>query len=240
MNSSIIEIDKDAKIEASGIGAGGNERRATPGQVDDINYGDYSVAKSELAVEEPTLGVTTQTTTIEKTLTFTPRDLSRIGGIPVHHPYGPHLHGPHLNGPQPHGLYPHMPQPDSQVININIMNMHPQFLGTGALLSPQGRFMNPFDQNMFDSFSGNTIRQNEWMEIIRGASNKNLNMINIMSQRNAAIALRVVEGALQQVQRELANVSAYIQRFTQNTVVGEVDTNGINYMPNYMLRDNLV
>ena len=101
-------------------------------------------------------------------------------------------------------------------INISLVDMHPRFLGTGNLLTPQGRFMSPFDQNMFDSFFGNTSKQNDWMDIVRGASNQNLNSINVLSQRNASIALRVIEGALSQVQKELSNVNSYIQRYTQS------------------------
>ena len=73
--------------------------------------------------------------------------------------------------------------------------------------------MNPFDQQRYDSFSGNSDKQNDWLEIVMGASNRKLNSIDIMSQRNAAIALRVIEDALGQVQRELSNVNSYIQRF---------------------------
>ena len=112
--------------------------------------------------------------------------------------------------------YHFKPNPsDQSFININLRNMHTNFLGTDDLISPQGRFLYPFDQQRYDSFGGNLNLQNDWMDVVRGASRKNLNSINIMSQRNASIALRVLQGALEQVQNELRNVGSYIQLYTQ-------------------------
>ena len=199
-----IEIDSRAKIDTSGIGAGRNERQATPGQVRSLNYGEVSLNNPSINVEEPTLGFTTNTETIQKNISFTGTNLLRP--IITHH---------NNNN-------------DIPIININLMNMHPQFLGTSNLISPQGRFLNPFDQQRYDSFFGNSNRQNDWMEIVMGASNKNLRSIDIMSQRNAAIALRVIEGALEQVQREMSNVNNYIQRFIMSNQINQQANNITN------------
>ena len=121
------------------------------------------------------------------------------------------------------------------IININLINLHTNFLGTDDLISPQGRFLNPFDQQRYDSFSGNVSMQNNWTDIVKGASRRNLNSIDIMSQRNADIALRVIEGALSQVQRELSNINSYIQRFIQQN-----NLNNQNLINNSLMNNNRI
>ena len=157
---------------------------------------------------------------------------------------GPGFFMPHGPRSMSHQVPNNMPQQQNSstvVININLIDMHPRSLGTGNLISPQGRFLNPFDQQRYDSFSGNFSSQNDWMEIVMGAANKNLNSINILSQRNASIALRVLEGALDQVQRELSNVNNYIQRFITSSGNAQ-QTNNVtnNSYNNRAFRDNFV
>lgn len=207
------------------------------------SYSDGSIAKGRTIPDNaPTNDESTQINNSFNNPGFMPTTMPIHvpPSAPTNIPSGPNMPiGPSMS--------PHMPPPRQQsmtVININLWDMHPSSLGTGNLLSPQGRFLNPFDQQRYNSFFGNTSMQNNWMDIVRGASNKNLNSINIMSQRNASIALRVLEGALSQVQRELSNINAYIQRFiaSNETLIQPANNGRANYSPynNGMLRDNLV
>ncbi|MBR1728542.1 MAG: hypothetical protein IJ728_03355 [Selenomonadaceae bacterium] len=126
------------------------------------------------------------------------------------------------------------------IINIYFLNVNTKNLGTSNLISPQGRFLNPFDQQRYDSYFGNNTSQNDFMDIIKGASNRRLNSIDILSQRNASIALRVIEGALSQIQSELSNVNSYIQRFIGNNINNHnTNTNNI-IMDNRIMRDNFI
>lgn len=199
-----IDLDRNAKINASRIGLGNHDPQATPGTIGSVNYTNISLTNMNLFVNEPLMDFVTN---------FRSRQMGNNS----------------LNRP---GLLLDDFSNQNPSTEIRLGFMHPRFLGTGNLLSPQGRFLNPFDQNMFDSFFGNTSKQNDWMDIVRGASNQNLSSINILSQRSASIAARVIEGAMSQVQIELSNVNAYIQRYTRPQSQDDNDTQNLTDKPN--------
>ena len=185
-----IEIDRNAKINALRIGLGNHDSQATPGRIGALNYTNVSLNNTSVFVNEPLMDFVTNF----RSRQMGNHSLNRAGFL----------------------LDDFSGQSQRPSTEIRLGFMHPRFLGTGNLLSHQGKFLNPFDQNMFDSFFGNTSKQNDWMDIVRGASNQNLSSINILSQRSASIALRVIEGAISQVQSEMTVVNSYIQRFTQS------------------------
>ena len=185
-----IEIDRNAKVNASSIGLGNHDPQAAPGIIGTVSYTNISLSNTSIFVNEPLMDFVTNFRSKQTSINSSSRAGFLLDDFSNQKPF----------------------------TEIRLGFMHPRFLGTGNLLSPQGRFMNPFDQNIFDSFFGNTSKQNDWMDIVRGASNQNLNSINILSQRNASIALRVIEAALSQVQREMSNINTYIQRFTQSQI----------------------
>ncbi len=99
-----------------------------------------------------------------------------------------------------------------------ISNMHTKFLGTegiyidDATLPPYDRIQNQQDKERYNALSYDKKLQGDWLETLKLANNKNLDDISVTTQKNANIATRVLDGAIERALDEAVQMGAYLQR----------------------------
>lgn len=108
----------------------------------------------------------------------------------------------------------------NQAINFYIEDMHTKSLGTGQLLS-EGKFLNEDDEARYWALSYDKRKQDTWMETVTIAQNKTLDDISVTTKKNANIAVRVLDGALDYALNEATYLGSYLQRldYTSSNVV---------------------
>lgn len=100
----------------------------------------------------------------------------------------------------------------NQHTNFYIGDLHTKSLGTKDLVDSTGNMLHLSDYERFEALSYDRDKQMAWLETLRMASNRSLDNISVTTQKNANIAIRVVEGSLDVALDEATYVGSYLQR----------------------------
>ena len=159
-------------------------------------YGDFVVSTG---VEEPTLDTTTTTETITRTIT-TYVDDPNSSRSPMSFQTGSKA---------------------NQSINVFVEDMHTRSLGTGDLIDSNGNFLNAEDEDRYYALSYDKDKQTSWLETVNAAQNKTLDDISVTTKKDANLAIRVLDGAIDYALNQATQIGAYLQRleYTENNVV---------------------
>lgn len=114
-------------------------------------------------------------------------------------------HGPHAN----------------QATSFYINDMHTKSLGTGNLIDGDGLPTNDEDLARYDALSYDEDLQKAWIETLKSAQGKNLDEVDVITKKNANVAIRVIDSAIEYALNEATRVGSYLQRldYTDSNVV---------------------
>ena len=97
--------------------------------------------------------------------------------------------------------------------------MRTKSLGTQKLfsdntnLSDYERIMNTSDAERYEALSYDSEKQAAWLETLQAAQGKTLDEISVVTKKDANIAIRVLDGALDYVLNQQTDIGSYLQRF---------------------------
>lgn len=100
----------------------------------------------------------------------------------------------------------------NQATNFYINDMHTKSLGTGKLMDSYGMPINESDLARYDALSYDEKLQTAWVETLKAASKKTLDDVSVTTQKNANVAIRVIDGALDYALNEATEIGSYLQR----------------------------
>lgn len=164
--------------------------------------GNYSVSAD---VTEPTLGTTTTTETITKTIT-TYVDAPNNQSAPMSFQFGAKA---------------------NQSLGFFVEDMHTKSLGTKDLidstksLGDEGYFINQEDEDRYYALSYDKDKQAAWLDTLTAAQNLTLDDISIITQKEANIAIRVLDGAIDYALYQATQIGSYLQKmeYTESNIV---------------------
>ena len=99
----------------------------------------------------------------------------------------------------------------NQATEFFINDMHTKSLGTGELLSDE-KFLNEDDEGRYWALNQDKIKQNEWLDTLKDAQDKNLDQIDVKTRHNANVAIRVLDSAIEYALNESTRLGSYLQR----------------------------
>lgn len=112
----------------------------------------------------------------------------------------------------------------NQSVSLYINDMHTKSLGTGKLIR-DGLPIGEEDLARYDALSYDDDLQKEWLETLKLAQNKNIDDVDVITGKNANVAIRVIDGAIDYALNESTRIGAYLQRLDYTdkniTVMGE-------------------
>ena len=113
-------------------------------------------------------------------------------------------HGPHAN----------------QATTFFLNDMHTKSLGTKKLLD-DGMPIDDGDLARYDALSYDENLQDEWLKTLEAAQNKTLDDIDVVTKKNANVAIRVIDSAIEYSLNEATRVGSYLQRldYTDSNLV---------------------
>lgn len=155
--------------------------------------GNYPVGTG---VEEPTLGSTTTTETITRTVT-TYIDDPNASGSPMKFQTGSNA---------------------NQSVNLFIEDMHTKSIGTGNLIdstkdiTEDGYFLVESDEDRYWALSYDKDRQAAWLATVTAAQNLTIDDIDVTTKSNANLAIRVLDGAIEYALDQATKIGAYLQK----------------------------
>ena len=106
--------------------------------------------------------------------------------------------------------------------------MHTKSLGTDRLFNngyvdggEEERFFKAEDKAKYLAWNNRPDKQAEFIETLKAAQNKTLDDISVNTYKNANIAIRVLDGAIDYALNEATNMGSYLQRldYTDANVV---------------------
>lgn len=100
----------------------------------------------------------------------------------------------------------------NQATNFYINDMHTKSLGTSDLIDSDGNFIKEEDEDRYWALSYDKTKQAAWLETITNAQNLTIDDISVTTQKNANIAIRVLDGAIDYALDESTRLGAYLQR----------------------------
>lgn len=100
----------------------------------------------------------------------------------------------------------------NQHTNFYINDMHTKSLGTEKLLDDYGNILNNEDLARYEALSYDGKKQEDWLETLKSAQNKTLDDISVTTQKNANVAIRVIDDAIEDAINEATRVGSYLQR----------------------------
>ena len=100
----------------------------------------------------------------------------------------------------------------NQATNFYINDMHTKSLGTGDLIDDSGMPLNEEDLERYDALSYDEDLQNDWLTTLSLAQDKTLDDVDVITKRNANIAIRVIDGAIDYALNEATRIGSYLQR----------------------------
>ena len=108
----------------------------------------------------------------------------------------------------------------NQATNFYIDDMHTKSLGTGDLVSGTN-FKNEEDEERYWALSYDKRKQNDWLKTLEDAQNKNLNDVSVTTKKDANVAIRVIDGAIDYSLDQATRIGAYLQRleYTSSNIV---------------------
>ena len=97
-------------------------------------------------------------------------------------------------------------------------DMHTKSLGTKQLISDDlslnygERLLNESDRDRYNALSYNKTKQAAYYDTIVAAQKKSLDDIDVKTQKNANVAIRVLDGAIDYALNEATRIGSYLQR----------------------------
>ena len=99
-----------------------------------------------------------------------------------------------------------------QHTNLHIKDMQTKSLGTGKLFNIRGNPRRESDLARYNALNDNPAKQAEWIATLKEAENKTIDDISVTTVKNANIAIRVLDGALEYALDQATTMGAYLQR----------------------------
>ena len=72
--------------------------------------------------------------------------------------------------------------------------------------------INASDKDRYKALSNDAEKQEEWLSTLKSAANKTVDDISVTTQKNANVAIRVIDGALEYALDIVTDLGAYTQR----------------------------
>ena len=107
----------------------------------------------------------------------------------------------------------------NQATAIGFYDMRTKSLGTLGLinatksLGDTGYFVHEDDEERYYALSYDKEKQAEWLDTLQNASNKTLDDISVTTKKDANIAIRVLDGAIDYALEQQTDIGSYLQRF---------------------------
>ena len=98
-----------------------------------------------------------------------------------------------------------------QHTNLYIKDMQTKSLGTGILVNGR-KLLNESDRARYNALNDNATKQAEWVATLKEAQNLTIDDISVTTVKNANIAIRVLDGALEYALDQATTMGAYLQR----------------------------
>ena len=110
----------------------------------------------------------------------------------------------------------------NQATHFYINDMHTKSLGVGSyLLGVDGLPANEEDRARYEALSYDKQKQDEYLRTLTEAQNKSLDDVSVTTQVSANIAIRILDGAIEETLDEATRIGSYLQRleYTDSNIV---------------------
>lgn len=96
--------------------------------------------------------------------------------------------------------------------NYFLKDMQTKALTAGKIFDNSDDFINSNDRERYKALSGDSKKQDEWLETLRAAADMTIDDVSVTTIKNANIAIRVLDGALEYALDQATTIGAYLQR----------------------------
>ena len=113
----------------------------------------------------------------------------------------------------------------NQAINIGFYDMRTKSMGTQALINTSksidtdtgvydaGYFVKQEDEDRYNALSNDRDKQAEWIETLKNSQSKTLDDISVTTKKDANVAIRIIDGAIDYALNQQTDIGSYLQRF---------------------------
>lgn len=109
--------------------------------------------------------------------------------------------------------------------HYSLKNMQTKALTAGDIFKSATKtaanLINASDRTRYDALSSDTDKQDAWLETLKAAAGKTVDDISVITQKDANVAIRILDGALEYSLNIVTNIGAYVERLeaAENVIV---------------------
>lgn len=109
--------------------------------------------------------------------------------------------------------------------HYSLKNMQIKALTAGDIFKSATKtaanLINVSDRARYDALSSDTDKQDAWLETLKAAAGKTVDDISVITQKDANVAIRILDGALEYSLDIVTNIGAYVERLeaAENVIV---------------------
>lgn len=96
--------------------------------------------------------------------------------------------------------------------NFYIKDMKTNALTAGEIFNSNGELINENDKARYEALNYDADKQAAWLETLRAAENMTIDDISLLTVKDANIAIRVIDGALEYALDNATTIGAYLKR----------------------------
>ena len=96
--------------------------------------------------------------------------------------------------------------------NFYIKDMQTKSLTAGEIFNSYGELINENDKARYEALNYDADKQAAWLETLQEAENMTIDDISLLTVKDANIAIRVIDGALEYALDNATTIGAYLQR----------------------------
>jgi len=96
--------------------------------------------------------------------------------------------------------------------NFYIKDMQTKSLTAGEIFNSDGELINENDKARYEALNNDADKQAAWLETLHAAENMTIDDISLLTVKDANIAIRVIDGALEYALDNATTIGAYLQR----------------------------
>ncbi len=96
--------------------------------------------------------------------------------------------------------------------NFYIKDMQTKSLTAGEIFNSYGELINENDKARYEALNYDADKQAAWLETLQEAENMTIDEISLLTVKDANIAIRVIDGALEYALDNATTIGAYLQR----------------------------
>lgn len=96
--------------------------------------------------------------------------------------------------------------------NFYIKDMQTKSLTAGEIFNSDGELINENDKARYEALNNDADKQAAWLETLNAAKNMTIDDISLLTVKDANIAIRVIDGALEYALDNATTIGAYLQR----------------------------